>query len=76
MLVQLKIALMRRRVSQTALAQAINRTPAHVSRLIRGHIRARARDRRKIASFLGVSEKRLFPLRKRQVRNGVRPRSS
>jgi transcriptional regulator with XRE-family HTH domain len=76
MLVRLKLALLRRGISQTQLAQAIDRTPAHVSRLVRGHVKARARDRRKIASFLGVPETQLFSRRNRRNRNGVRPRSS
>lgn len=68
MLVRLKIALLRRGISQIQLARAIGRTPAHVSRLIRGHVRPRARDRRRIASFLSVSETQLFPCRKRRSR--------
>ncbi len=76
MLVQLKIVLLRRKISQIELARGIDRTASHVSRLMRGHVKARARDRRRIANFLGVSEKQLFPGRKRRSRNGVRPRSS
>jgi len=76
MLVRLKIALLRRGTSQVELARAIGRTPAHVSRLIRGHVRVRARDRRRIASFLGITEAQLFPRRKRRSRNRVRPSSS
>ncbi len=60
MLVRLKIAILRRGISQTKLAQAIGRTPAHVSRLIRGRVRI-ARDRRQIAHFLGMPEADLFP---------------
>lgn len=67
MLVRLKIALLRRGISQVQLAKAIGRTPAHISRLIRGHVRARARDRRRIASFFGVVESKLFPQKKRGV---------
>jgi transcriptional regulator with XRE-family HTH domain len=76
MLVRVKIVILRRGISQAKLAQAIGRTPAHVSRLIRGHVRPRARDRRRIASFLGVSEAQLFPRRKRRSRTRVRPSSS
>ena len=71
MLVQLKIALLQRELKQGELARAIGRTPAHVSRLIRGRVRLRARDRRRIASFLGVSETQLFP----STRITARPRS-
>ena len=76
MLVRLKLALLRRGISQTSLANGINRTPAHVSRLIRGHVKVRARDRRKIASFLGLAEAQLFSPRKRRDRDGVRTRSA
>jgi transcriptional regulator with XRE-family HTH domain len=66
MLLPLKIAILRRGISQAKLAQAIGRTPAHVSRLIRGHVKARARDRRRITHFLGVAESELFPCKIRQ----------
>jgi transcriptional regulator with XRE-family HTH domain len=61
MLVRLKIVILRRGISQAKLAQSIGRTPAHVSRLIRGRVRLRARDRRRIAHFLGIAETKLFP---------------
>jgi transcriptional regulator with XRE-family HTH domain len=61
MLLHLKIAILQRGISQAKLAQAIGRTPAHVSRLIHGHVRARARDRRRISAFLGTPEGDLFP---------------
>ena len=64
-----------RRITQAQLAKGISRTPAHVSRLIRGHLRLRACDRRRIASFLGVSEAQLFPSRKRSTRSTARPES-
>jgi transcriptional regulator with XRE-family HTH domain len=75
MLVRLKIVILRRGISQAKLAQAIGRTPAHVSRLIRGRVRVRARDRRRISGFLGVSETQLFPSRKRPSRSTIRPES-
>jgi transcriptional regulator with XRE-family HTH domain len=62
MLVRLKIVILRRGISQAKLAQAIGRTPAHVSRLIRGRVRPRTRDRRRIARFLGIAEAKIFPL--------------
>lgn len=64
MLIHLKIALLQRELKQGDLARAIGRTPAHVSRLIRGRVRLRARDRRRIAGFLGIAESKLFPQRK------------
>jgi transcriptional regulator with XRE-family HTH domain len=73
MLLPLKIEILRRGISQAKLAQAIGRTPAHVSRLIRGRVRVRARDRRLIASFLGVSQARLFPSPTRSTRSTARP---
>jgi transcriptional regulator with XRE-family HTH domain len=75
MLFPLKIEILRRGISQAKLAQAIGRTPAHVSRLIRGRVRVRARDRRRIANFLGVSEVRLFPSRKRSNSATARPKA-
>ena len=75
MLLDLKIEILRRGISQAKLAQAIGRNPAHVSRMIRGRIRLRARDRRRIASFLAVSEAKLFPSRTRSNSSAVGPRS-
>jgi transcriptional regulator with XRE-family HTH domain len=69
MLAQLKIALLQRGVNQGELARAIGRTPAHVSRLIRGRVRLRARDRRRIASFLGIAESKLFPRKKQNKKS-------
>ena len=71
MLVDLKIAILQRGISQAALAQAIGRTPAHVSRLIHGRVRIRAHDRRQIAAFLGVAEAKVF-LRHSKQRGGLR----
>jgi transcriptional regulator with XRE-family HTH domain len=75
MLVRLKVVLLKRGLKQGELARAIGRTPAHVSRLIHGHARLRSRDRRRIASFLGVSAVLLFPSRQRSNRSTVRPES-
>lgn len=61
MLVRLKVELLKRGISQKALADALDVHPSHVSRVIRGHARPRARDRRRIAEFLGVSQRKLFP---------------
>ena len=75
MLVRLKVALLKRGLKQGELARAIGRTPAHVSRLIHGHARLRSRDRRRIASFLGISAALLFPSRTRSTRGTARPES-
>jgi len=60
MLVMLKVELFRRGISQRDLAHAIGTTPARVSRMLHGHQQARARDRRRIAKFLGVREDQIF----------------
>ena len=68
MLVRLKVELMRRRISQRELARAIDISDTHLSRLILGQSRCRARLRRKICSFLGVSEREVFPARRARKR--------
>ena len=68
MLVMLKVELIRQRISQRELAKAIGISDTHVSRLILGQSRCRARLRRKICSFLGVSERQVFPARRTRKR--------
>jgi len=61
MLIQLKLALLERGITQAELARGIRKTPARISRIIRERIKARARDRRLISRFLGVPQSKLFP---------------
>lgn len=65
MLAELKVTLMRHGKTQTQLAQALRRHPSFVSRLIRGQIPARTSVRRRIAQFLGVPEREVFPRHRR-----------
>jgi transcriptional regulator with XRE-family HTH domain len=74
MLVRLKVVLLKHGLKQGELARAIGRTPAHVSRLIRGHAKPRTRDRRRIACFLGITEAELFPFITSRKRAGRRDR--
>ena len=60
-LVRLKVELVKRGLTQAALALAIDRSPSYVCRVILGRVRAHARDRRRIAKTLGVAEPELFP---------------
>lgn len=70
MLANLKIELMRRKITQTVLARAVGISNTHMSRIIRGDARCRARLRRAIAQRLGVRETQIFP------RRGVHKRES
>ena len=60
-LLKLKIALVKRNLTQADLAQAIERSPSYVCRVILGRVRVRVRDRNRIAEVLGLPEKELFP---------------
>ena len=66
---KLKIALYRKNITQRQLACALGVSDAHISRIIRGQSRCRARHRRVIAQFLGVREHELFPHRRARKRN-------
>jgi len=74
MLVQLKIVLLKRGISQTKIASAIGRSAAHVSRVIRGRAKASARDRRLIAEEVGISAAKLFPRLARRRRQNIAAR--
>ena len=63
-LMRLRVELVKRDMSQAALARAVGRSPSHICRIILGRIRARAKDRRRIAEALAVTEAALFPRRK------------
>jgi transcriptional regulator with XRE-family HTH domain len=63
---KLKIALVEQGLTQADLARGIGRSPAHVCRIIRGLARPRARDRKRIATFLGIQEGELFHLHYRR----------
>jgi len=76
MLVELKIALLQHGISQIEIAHAIGRTPAHISRLMHGHAKAHARDRRRIAEFLGISEVKLFPVGRKRRNETKRSRTA
>jgi transcriptional regulator with XRE-family HTH domain len=73
MLTQLKLEILRRDLSQVEVARGSGIAPSRLSRLIRGRLKARAHDRRLIAAFLGVPQRRLFPDAWRPTR--VRPQS-
>jgi len=59
-LLDLKIELAKRGLSQAALARAIGRSPSHLSRIIRGISRACLSDKRRISEYLGVKQSQLF----------------
>jgi len=63
---KLKIELLNRGITQAKLAHSIGRSPAHVCRIIRGLARPRARDRKRIAAFLGIFEGELFHVHHRR----------
>jgi transcriptional regulator with XRE-family HTH domain len=64
-LMALRLELARRRWSQAELGRLIDRSAAHICRLVLGRIPARARDRRRIAAALGLPESDLFPCKQR-----------
>jgi len=61
MLVQLKIALIERGLSQVEFARNSRLTATRLSRIIRGHVTPHARERVRIARTLQVSSWQLFP---------------
>ncbi len=66
---QFRIALLKNNISQNELARRIGVHPMTVSSVVRGHRNAEPTLRRKIASTLNVSEKKLFNDLKK-VKNG------
>ncbi len=62
MLLSLKVVLLRRDMSQLQLARALRMSPAKVSRIIRGRIKAKPQDVAKIASFLELPASALASL--------------
>lgn len=59
-LIELKLALEQRGMKQVQLARRLHCTPAHISRIVRGHVTPNARDRKRIAQILGRKEAALF----------------
>lgn len=68
----LEAEMRRRGLRQEDVARVLKVHRSRVSRIVCGHIRARARERRMIAELLRVSEKALFP--PRVLQHGVRRR--
>ena len=69
LLVQLKIRLFEQRISQNSLARATGISRIRLSRLMQGHTKPRARERRLIADALGVREDEIFPNRRNRKRD-------
>ena len=65
---RLKMVLFERGVSQRQLAAGIGRHASFVSRLVQGKIPVRAGIRRRIAAFLGLGQRELFPYDPQQRR--------
>lgn len=61
MLEQLKLHLLRRGITQRYIANAIGISEAHLSRIVHGEVRCRARLRRRIAEVLQVRANEVFP---------------
>ena len=59
-LVELKVALVRRELSQAALARAVGLSPSQMSRILRGVSTPRRRVRKKILEVLGLTHSQLF----------------
>ena len=71
MLLRLKVALLKRGISESQLARAIGAHPSTISRIIQGHTKPRPGDRRKIARVLGIPVRKLFPEIERQEKGCV-----
>lgn len=72
----LQAELRRRGLFQRDLARALGVDRSVVSRIICGHRRVRARERRMVTELLGVPENVLFPARGRSRRRHPRSRAS
>ena len=68
MVEKLKVELLRRKITQKELARTLGLSPSHISRLVRGEARWRARLRRRIAEYLGVPEQKIFMPRRARRR--------
>lgn len=68
MLERLKLHLLRRGLTQRGIAKAIGISEAHLSRIVHGEVRCRARLRRRIAEVLQVRVNEVFPPRRAQKR--------
>ncbi len=74
-LLDLRILLLRRGLSQLSLARSVGISASRISRILCGRVSPRARDRRRIAGFLGISERSCFPALKemRRLQYGEKP---
>ena len=68
MLERLKLQLLRRGITQRCIANAIGISEAHLSRIVHGEVRCRARLRRRIAEYLGVPVQKIFMPRRARLR--------
>jgi transcriptional regulator with XRE-family HTH domain len=74
-LIELRILMLRRGVSQRELAEAMNLSCGQVSRLINERVRLRTHHRRMIAGFLRVPQAQIFRVKTRsQKPRGSRQR--
>ncbi len=69
MLIELKVLLVKKGLSQKKLAQAIGLSSGQLSRVMNERVRLRARHRRRIAQFLRVPQSQIVRARKRDSRN-------
>lgn len=68
MLIELKFALIKRRLSQRELARRIGATDAQVSQVIHSRRKPRVGDRRRISRVLRMPVRKLFPAIRRRRR--------
>jgi transcriptional regulator with XRE-family HTH domain len=73
-LLRVKIALWKQGMTQARMARATGLRAERISRILHGHLRPRARDRRLIAGFLGICQARLFGARKGQAAHVAAPK--
>jgi len=76
MLLNLKIVLLRNKLSQKELAETIGVSESRLSRIVLGRIRPRACERQLIAERLGVRETELFRRRYHKRASGLAQRDS
>jgi transcriptional regulator with XRE-family HTH domain len=65
MLINLKVLLIKKGISQKRLAQAIGLSSGQLSRMVNEHVKLRTSHRRHIARFLGVAQSELFRVKTR-----------
>lgn len=73
MLAELRSWLLRRGITQRHLARSLGMSEFRLSRVMNGHFRLCGRERRRIARFFGINQRKLFPYLRARYSRRVKP---